>query len=142
VVGISGIIVTVFPAAVFLGPVGLALLGLGVGAFQADQARKEVVKAAKKELVKHLPQVANEQSHFVYDAVKECFDTYEREVSKRVNDDIEARKAELDNLLQQKESREINRGAELDRLKKLEADVSSHSRSIETVYQNLLASIA
>ncbi len=142
VVGISGIIVTVFPAAVFLGPVGLALLGLGVGAFQADQARKEVVKAAKKELVKHLPQVANEQSHVVYDAVKECFDTYEREVSKRVNDDIEARKAELDNLLQQKESREINRGAELDRLKKLEADVSSHSRSIETVYQNLLASIA
>ncbi len=142
VVGLSGIIVTVFPAAIFLGPVGLALLGLGVGAFQADQARKEVVKAAKKELVKHLPQVANEQSHFVYDAVKECFDTYEREVSKRVNDDIEARKAELDNLLQQKESREINRGAELDRLKKLEADVSSHSRSIETVYQNLLASIA
>lgn len=142
VIGLSGLIVTVFPAAALMGPVGLALLGFGVGAFQAEQGRKEVVKAAKKELVKHLPQVANEQWHFVYDAVKECFDTYEHEVSKRVNDDIEARKSELDNLLKQKESREINRSAELERLQKLEADVSSQSQSIETVYQNLLASIA
>ena len=142
VIGISGIVVTVFPAAVILGPIGLALLGLGVGAFQADQARKEVVKAAKKELVKHLPQVANEQSHLVYDAVKECFDTYEREVTKRVDDDIQARKSELDNLLQQKQSYEINQGAELERLKKLETDISSESRSIETVYQNFLASAA
>jgi len=142
VIGISGIVVTVFPAAVILGPIGLALLGLGVGAFQADQARKEVVKAAKKELVKHLPQVANEQSYLVYDAVKECFDTYEREVTKRVDDDIQARKSELDNLLQQKQSYEINQGAELERLKKLETDISSESRSIETVYQNFLASAA
>ncbi|MBW4548917.1 MAG: dynamin family protein [Symplocastrum torsivum CPER-KK1] len=142
VIGISGIVVTVFPAAVILGPIGLALLGLGVGAFQADQARKEVVKAAKKELVKHLPQVANEQSHLVYDAVKECFDTYEREVTKRVDDDIQARKSELDNLLQQKQSYEINQGAELERLKKLEANISSESRSIETVYQNFLAAAA
>jgi len=130
VIGISGIVVTVFPAAVILGPIGLALLGLGVGAFQADQARKEVVKAAKKELVKHLPQVANEQSYLVYDAVKECFDTYEREVTKRVDDDIQARKSELDNLLQQKQSYEINQGAELERLKKLETDISSESRSM------------
>jgi replication fork clamp-binding protein CrfC len=142
VIGLSSIIVAVFPAAIFLGPVGLALLGLGVGAFQADQARKEVVKAAKKELVKHLPQVANEQSHLVYDAVKECFDTYEREVTKRVDDDIQARKAELDNLLKQKESYEINQGAELERLKKLEVDLSSESQTIETVYQDFLASAA
>jgi replication fork clamp-binding protein CrfC len=142
VIGISGIVVAVFPAALILGPIGLALLGLGVGAFQADQARKEVVKAAKKELVKHLPQVANEQSYLVYDAVKECFDTYEREVTKRMDDDIQARKSELDNLLQQKQSYEINQGAELERLKKLETDISSESRSIETVYQNFLASAA
>lgn len=67
---------------------------------------------------------------------------YEREVIKRVNDDIQARKAELDNLLKQKESHEINRDAELERLINLEADVSALSRSIETVYQNLLASAA
>jgi hypothetical protein len=105
---------------------------------QADQARQELVKTAKKELVKYLPQVANEQWLPVHDAVKECFDVYEREVTKRIDDDIQARKAELDNLLKQKESYELDRGVEVERLKKLEADVSSEIRSIETVYQNLL----
>jgi hypothetical protein len=50
--------------------------------------------------------------------------------------------AELDNLLKQKQSFEINQGVELERLKKLEADVSSELRTVETVYQNLLASAA
>lgn len=140
VIGIGSIITAV--TGVFLGPIGLALLGMGVGFVQADQARQELVKTAKKELVKYLPQVANEQWLPVHDAVKECFDVYEREVTKRIDDDIQARKAELDNLLKQKESYEINQGAELERLKKLEADVSSELQAIETVYQSFLASAA
>ena len=138
VIGVGSIITTV--TGIFLGPIGLAVLGMGVGFLQADQARQELVKTAKKELVKYLPQVASEQWIVVHDGVKECFDSYEREVIKRVNDDIESRKAELDNLLQQKESYEINRNAELERLRKLEADVSTESGKIEEVYQNLLAS--
>jgi hypothetical protein len=142
VIGISGIIAAVFPAIAIAAPIAIPLLGLGIGALQADKARQELVKTAKKELVKYLPQVANEQSLTVHDGVKECFDAYEREVTKRIDDDIQARKAELDNLLAQKESYEINQGAELERLKKLETDVSSEVRSIDTVYQNLLASVA
>jgi replication fork clamp-binding protein CrfC len=136
VIGLATLIPMV--TGIFIGPIGLALIGMGVGFVQADQARQQLVKTAKKELVKYLPQVANEQWLPVHDAVKECFDAYEREVTKRIDDDIQARKAELDNLLKQKESYEINQGAELERLKKLEADVSSEVRSIETVYQNLL----
>lgn len=136
VIGISGIIGTV--TGVFLGPIGIALLGLGVGVFQADQARQELVKAAKKELIKYLPQVANEQWTPIYEGVKECFDAYDREVSLRVNDDIEARKAELDNLLKQKESHEINRDTELKRLKQLQGDVLSEWQSVESVYESLL----
>ena len=64
-----------------LGPIGLALFGMGVGFVQADEARQQLVKTAKKELVKYLPQVANEQWLPVHDAVKECFDAYEREVT-------------------------------------------------------------
>lgn len=137
VVGIGGIITAV--TGVFLGPIGFALLGLGVGFLQADQARKELVKTAKKELVKYLPQVAHEQSQTVYDAVKECFDAYEREVSKRINDDITARKSELDNLLKQKETREINREGELKRFKSLQEDVIAQLQNIEAAYSNLLA---
>ncbi|GAB1539376.1 hypothetical protein NUACC21_20420 [Scytonema sp. NUACC21] len=137
VVGIGGIITAV--TGMLLGPIGFALLGLGVGVLQADQARKELVKTAKKELVKYLPQVAQEQWHTVHKAVKECFDSYEKEVSKRINDDISARKSELDNLLKQKETREINRDNELKRLKQLEEDIFAQLQTVESAYNDLLA---
>ncbi|MGK7878148.1 MAG: dynamin family protein [Xenococcaceae cyanobacterium] len=137
VIGVGSIITAL--TGIVLGPIGFALLGLGVGVLQADQARKELVKATKKELVKHLPQVAQQQWQPIHDAIKECFDVYEREVTERMNDDIQARQAELDNLVKQKESYEINQGVELERLKKLETDVESESRRIETAYQEFLA---
>ena len=124
------------------GPIGLLLVGLGVGALQAEQARKQLIQATKKEFVKYLPQVAQEQWEPINQAVKECFDAYEREVTKRVNDDIKSRKAELDNLLKQKESQEINLEAELKRLRNLDADVLSECRSVESVYEYLLSSAA
>ncbi|HEY9798760.1 MAG TPA: dynamin family protein [Leptolyngbyaceae cyanobacterium] len=136
VIGIGGIITAV--TGTLLGPIGFAVLGLGVGFLQADQARKELVKTAKTELVKYLPQVAHEQSQTVYDAVKECFDVYEREVSKRINDDINSRKSELDNLLKQKETREINREGELRRFKSLQEDVIAQLQKIEGAYSSLL----
>ncbi len=137
VIGVGGIITAV--TGVFLGPIGFALLGLGVGFLQADQARKELMKTTKQELVKYLPQVANEQYHTVYSGVKECFDSYEKEVNNRINDDIQARKSELDNLLKQKQTREINRDAELKRLSSLREDVAAQVQKIELTYSNLIA---
>ncbi len=130
-----------FFTGITLGPLGLALLGLGVGVMQADEARKKVVQIAKKELVKNLPQVANEQWHPIHDAIKECFDTYEREVKERIDDDIKSRKSELENLLQQKQEQEINNGAELARFQQLETDVSSEYEKIAAVYQDFLEAI-
>ncbi|MGK7878315.1 MAG: dynamin family protein [Xenococcaceae cyanobacterium] len=140
VIGIGGISTALF--GVVIGPVTVVLLGSGVAAFQMEKARKELLKTAKKELVKHLPKVAQEQWQPIHDAIKECFDAYEREVTERVKDDIQARKAELENLLKQKESHEINRGAELARLRQLETDISSFCRSLEDMYRNFLASSA
>lgn len=133
-----GSIITAFTG-MALGPIGLAMLGLGVGLVQADQARKEIVKAAKKELVKYLPQVASEQSPKVGEAIKECFEVYEKEISDRINDDIKARKTELDNLVKQKESVEINQGAEIERLRNLDRDINLESEKIETAYQSFLS---
>ncbi|HEY9851595.1 MAG TPA: dynamin family protein [Leptolyngbyaceae cyanobacterium] len=123
----------------FFGPIGFAVIGLGVGAFQVDQARKELIKATKKEFVKYLPQLAQEQWQPIHQAVKDCFDNYEREVTKRINDDIKSRQAELDNLLKQKESREIDRNAEINRLKNIDATVLSEYRHLESVYDDLLS---
>jgi len=121
-----------------LGPIGIALLGLGIGVFQADQARREVVKVARQELVKHLPRIASEQWQVIYDAVKECFDSYEQQVTQRIDDDIAARKAELDNLLKQKESYEINRELEVKRLQTLQSTVGDEVHQIELAYDRLL----
>ncbi|WP_432808579.1 dynamin family protein [Pantanalinema sp. GBBB05] len=114
------------------------LISLGVGALQADHARQEFTKALKKELVKYLPQMAQEQWQPIYSAVQECFDVYEREVIKRVNDDIQSRRAELDNLVKQKESHEINRQAELTRLRNVETTIGNECQDLETTYQTLL----
>ena len=133
VYGVGTIITAI--TGVVLGPIGFALLGLGIGVFQADQARKELVKAAQKELVKYLPQVAKEQSPKVAEAISECFKAYEQEISDRMNEDIASRKAELDNLVEQKQSVEINQGVEIARLQKLEEDVAQETNKIEDLYQ-------
>jgi GTPase SAR1 family protein len=122
-----------------LGPFGILLAGVGVGMLQANDARKQFAQAIKKELVKALPQLAQEQWQPIYSAVQECFDTYEQEVVQRVNDDIQARQAELDNLLQQKESREIDREAELNRLRTVEMAIAAACHGLESAYQSLLA---
>jgi hypothetical protein len=110
-----------------------------VGAVQADRARKELIEATKKEFVKYLPQLAQEQYELIHQTVNKCFEDYDIEVIKRLNDDIKSRKAELDNLLAQKESREINGETELKRLKNIDAEVHSELQMIESVYQSLLS---
>lgn len=137
VIGISSFLLMF--TGTFLGPIGMMAIGFGIGALQADQARKELIQATKKEFVKYLPQLAQEQYELIHQTVETCFDEYDREVIKRLNNDINSRKAELDNLLAQKESREINNETELKRLKSIDAAVHSELQSIEFVYQNLLS---
>ena len=123
-----------------LGPLGLLLAGFGFGAFQLDQARQELTRAMRKELVKHLPKLADEQQQPIYEGVKVCFDEYEKQVMQRIDQDICDRKAELENLLAQKESREIDRDAEVTRLKEAETAVKAASDRIDTAYQCALVS--
>ena len=134
--------VTVVASALFgaiFGPIGILLAGFGVGAFQLDHARKELAKAMKKELVKQLPKLADEQWQPVYDGVQACFDEYEKEVMGRIEQDICDRRAELDNLVSQKESREIDRDAEVARLKTAEQTIQEASGRIDEAYQYVLA---
>ncbi|MEL6493125.1 MAG: dynamin family protein [Cyanobacteria bacterium J06621_3] len=133
--------VTVIASSIFgaiFGPVGILLAGFGVGAFQLNHARKELAKAMKKELVKHLPKLADEQWQPVYDGVQACFDKYEEEVMGRLERDISDRKSELDNLVSQKESHEIDRDAEVARLQEADANIQESSRRIDEAYQYVL----
>ena len=123
----------------FLGPIGIALVGLGVGALQADQLRKKFLKATQQEFVKYLPQIAQEQQIKVADAVRSAFDNYEREVMKRLDGDIKSRQAELKNVLEQKESRTIDRDEEEHRLRNLQTEIQGELKAVEAAYDYLLA---
>ena len=125
-----------------LGPIGFALLGLGIGVFQADQARKELVKVAQKELVKHLPTIAKEQSPKVGKAIADCFTTYEREISLRMEEDIQSRQAELNNLVEQKQAVEIDRGVEIARLQQLEKEIDEAATKIDGLYQTYVTAVS
>jgi hypothetical protein len=116
----------------------MALAGLGLGGFSAEMARRKVVLTMREELMKLLPQIAQEQSFQVYQAVKECFDTYQQEVVKRMNEDIQSRKAELDELVRQKEDHEINQQAEERRLNLLDNDVLIQLHAVEDAYDQLI----
>ncbi|MGB3510297.1 MAG: dynamin family protein [Microcoleaceae cyanobacterium] len=135
VIGISSFLL-IFTGGLLV-PIGIwaiPILGLGVGAFQAEEARKELMKVTKKELIKYLPKLAESQWESIHQTVIEYFEDYEREVMKRINDDIESRRSELDNLVKQKESSEIDREKEAKRLEKLDAHVLSECRNIELIY--------
>jgi hypothetical protein len=134
--GIALVATSIF--GLMLGPITLALIGLGVGVLQTDHARRELAKATKRELVKHLPQFAQEQWQPVYSAVQDSFDRYEKEIADRIDDDIQSRQAELDNLLKQKESRELDRDKETQRLQTLQGKLQAGYRSLETIYQDWL----
>lgn len=136
VIGIGAISTAIF--GIMLTPITLVLVTFGVGAFQMEIARQEVLNTIQKELVKHLPQIAQEQWQPIYNAVKDCFDTYEGEVTERVKDDIYARKAELENLLKQKESYEIDREKEITRLRAIDTNILSAKNDVEAAYNNLI----
>jgi GTPase SAR1 family protein len=121
-----------------LGPIGLLAASIGVAAFQVDHARKYFSQEIKKQLVARLPEIANEQWQPTYSAVQECFDNYEKEIIKRIDDDINARKGELDNLVAQKESREIDRTEEIARLQNFAGDIARESQEIDNLYQSFL----
>ncbi|WP_404785169.1 dynamin family protein [Altericista sp. CCNU0014] len=107
----SGLTLNVFTVAI--GSVGLIAL-------QAEIVRQTFLDTTKREFAKTLPQLAEEQSPTVVQAVKRCFETYEAQVTEHINDDIAARRSELVNLLNQKESYEIHRETEIARLRDLE----------------------
>jgi uncharacterized protein (DUF3084 family) len=59
-----------------------------------------------------------------------------------MNDDIRSRQTELDNLIKQKESIEIDRQTEIERLQKLEKDIHLETQKVENIYQNFIAIIS
>jgi GTPase SAR1 family protein len=123
---------------IVLGPIGMALAGLGLGSWTTEQTRRKVLATMKTELSNLLPQVAQEQSFVVYQVVKECFETYQQDVVKRMNEDIAARRTELSELIKQKESREIDREAETQRLNQLDDQVLAQSHQVADAYDQLL----
>ncbi|NER80398.1 MAG: hypothetical protein F6K42_12635, partial [Leptolyngbya sp. SIO1D8] len=113
-----------------LNVIGVLMVGGGVLAAQAEVVRQKFLSTTKDEFVKYLPQIADEQWRPVYKAVQSCFEVYEENVIGRISADIEAREAELNNVLQQKQSHDINRDQEIHRLTTLKESIADEMQSI------------
>mgnify|MGYP001794371864 FL=1 len=120
-------------SSLFLNVVGVIVAAGGIFAVQAEFVRQEFLKATKKEFVKHLPRIAQEQTPSIGKAVKDCFNAYEARAIERINSDIKSRKGELTNLIDQKQQHEINREQEVERLQQLEKQVQENVSNIESM---------
>jgi len=118
----------------------VALVVAGAGTIQMNMLREKFIKMIAEKMQEKLPEAAAQLSKEVYREVRKGFDEYEAEVSKRMNEDIQARRDELDQLLEQKEKGEYQREAEIKRLKELENNVYSQWRSMESGYEGLIRS--
>ena len=114
-----------------LGPYGVLVVGLGVGSVQAGVARKNFAEYITKEFSQYLPKIAQEQKLVIKDAVVECFDNYQQELVKRIDNDLQSRKAELDSLIKQQSMSNQERDEEVSRLQDLDAQVLAIYQQIE-----------
>lgn len=126
---IVAIVFTGFSLNVF----AVILAGTGVFALQAESIRQQFLSTTKQEFAKYLPQLAEEQQGHIHRAVKKCFDAYAQEIKTRIDDDIQSRKAELDNLLAQKTTREIDRDNEIQRLQQAEAAITTQITHLQSL---------
>lgn len=118
---------------IILNPIAIALTSLGVGAIQADTARKELLKATKKEFIKILPEIAQKQKESVRETVEDCFNNYHQEVTKRIDEDIKVRQIELDNLLKSEDTKGEQNHLEIQRLNELNQQVSKIHQDIKSL---------
>ena len=115
-----------------LGPVGVLAVGLGVAGIQAGVARDNFCKYVTQEFCQYLPVIAQEQKSVIKKAVVECFDNYQQELVKRIDHDLQSRKAELDNLVQQQSMSVEERDREINQLQNLDAEVLALYQEIES----------
>jgi GTPase SAR1 family protein len=129
------IAVNIAPFFLTLGMMTAILGGLGLVSLQTESTRQKFLEATKREFAKQLPTIAQEYTPIVYTSVQKCFDAYGGQVNDRVNEDIAARRSELDNLLEQKHSREIDLQQETTRLRTVVSDVD---RQVEQITRHTL----
>ena len=134
-IGVNLALLTVFNCT--MGPIFAAVLLGCSGAAQMEGTRRKFIQLAQVEMKKFLPDLAREQSKAVYREVSKLFDTYDEEVSKRLNEDIEARQVELVQLIEQTGKGEFQREAEVARLKELEHAVYSRWQLLESAYDKM-----
>jgi GTPase SAR1 family protein len=142
VMAVGANILLLYGAGTFLGPIGIGLVGAVTGAAQLQMARSKLVKLAKEEMKKNLPNIANKEKITVYNSIMDIFKKFEDGVTQRIDSDIMSRKAELEGLLAQKESQEIDKTAEIARLNNLDNKILTQWNAVEATYDKLLEETA
>lgn len=97
------------------------------------QPEFEALQAIKTEFVKTLPSIARKQQKVIQETIADCFNDYHYQIIKRIDEDITARKAELDILLVEKGDRSEQNLAEIQSLQNLADTVSKAYDEVESL---------
>lgn len=122
---ISLILVGVLFSALALNIFAAIAIGAGVVAIQAETVRQKFLATTKAEFIKTLPRIIQEQQPLIQRAVQQCFEAYESQVMEQINLDIANRQSELNNLLKQKQSQDIDATQETERLRALTQSIAT-----------------
>ena len=129
-------------SSLMLNIIGVLLVGGGILAVQAEVVRQKFLDTTKREFVKKLPAIADQQWRPVFKGVQSCFEVYEEKIISRISDDIAAREAELNNLLEQKQSHEIDRDREIERLTSLKQLIADELQTITSLANTQLRNLS
>jgi hypothetical protein len=135
-------IALLYGASSLLGPMGIGLVGAVTGAAQLQMARSKLVNLAKEEMKKNLPNIANKEKITVYNSIMSIFKEFEDGVISRIDSDILSRKAELQDLLAQKESQEIDKKTEIARLNTLDSQITTQWNNVQATCDKVIEEIA
>ena len=118
-----------------LTPYAALALGLGVAGIQVGIARQEFMKHIGSEFRKYLPKIAREQKEVIRETVANSFNNYQLELSRRINSDIESRKAELSDIVQ-KQSVSSDRSYEIAKLQDLDEVILATYNTIAEIIED------
>lgn len=121
-----------------LGPFGIIVAGLALGAAQAEWKRRKLIEGLQRELVKLLPDIALKSSNEVRERVRQGFSLFEEEIIAPITADIEAMRAELDNLLAKKRKGQIDSAEEVRRLTEVDIALLTLCDELEESYDSYL----
>ena len=113
-------------------PIAIGIIWGAIAGWQ--NAKETFIANVNSTLIKQLSEIADTQYDLIYSSVGKKFDPY-LEVVDKMNNDICSQRQQLNSLLEQKKTKEIDVDNEEKRLNQLKQEITQLSQQVKESYQ-------